>query len=265
MRFFTFAALLALFAISACRRQEGDADIVVTLDPEFTMDLYEQRDSATGKTIFGLWVESLKPCSGAGCGVDASVQVSAADVRVQLLGVRLVEPPVGNPEPAKQFVPIGNLSEGEYAFTGVLGLSGVIQSKGKLTVSAEGYSLSLPDPKGIEIGEYVLRHIPDHHFWGIASVGSFGQTQLLEDLVRDLKNISEGPDLPPGFYGAFTRAGNGTITLHKSLALSASAAQAVFLRRWNGETAAVKGVLKGYRATAPSTFSIRCFSTKGIL
>lgn len=265
MRFFTFATLLALFTVSACRRQEGDADIVVTLDPEFTLDLYEQRDSATGKTIFGLWVESLAPCSGSGCGIDASVQVAAADVRVQLLGVRPVDPPKGNPEPAKQFVPIGNLAEGEYAFTCVLGQSGVIENKGKLTVGTEGYTLSLPDPKGIEIGEYVLRHIPDHHFWGFASVGSFGQTQLLDDLVRDLKNISESPDLPPGFYGAFTRAGNGTITLHKSIALPTSATQAVFLRRWDGETAAVKGVLKGYRATAPATFSIRCFSTKGVL
>lgn len=262
MRFFTFCSVVTLLLVlGSCQRQESDPDVIVTLPPEFTVDLFEQRDTASGYPTFGLWVESLSACLCSNCGISATVNTAPSSIAVKILGTS--EPALcnGPAASAKQFIPIGNLQNGIYAFSIALGQTAVIVNKGTLHIQDGRYQLDMPEVQGIEIGNYLLHHIPDHYVWGYAA-SKDSSLQAINDFLRELKNQTEAPDLEPGFYGYFTVTGTGNLVLHKQLILPNFQTES-FLRKLNTPVTGLRPLLKGYRNASQGALRIRLLSTEG--
>lgn len=248
---------LLLLALASCKMVEDDV-VVVTLSPEYSVDLFEQRSAADGTPQFGLWVESMAnyPCPG--YSVDAQVTVQNGNIGVVLLGVLAPAICEGDSAPAKQFLPIGNLADGTYTFS--ISLRDVIVNKGALSVTNGQYKLSLPNTQGVFIENFILDPLPDGIIWGYAATPDEPSEPVADNFLTDLKTLSIENDLPPGFYSYFKLSGTGNISLHKSIA--PAGVSRPFVRRLTASNDALKGLLQGYRDAA-QPLQIKCWTTEG--
>ena len=91
VRFFTpiiYASLPPtpfLFAACSAADRNGDEDLVVTIDPEFAIDLYQQRAESDGAATLGLWLESTEPYECAGYRPDVRLETTSDKISVNLL------------------------------------------------------------------------------------------------------------------------------------------------------------------------------------
>jgi hypothetical protein len=243
--------------LSACRDQHlADLPTVFELEPEFAIDLFEQRDPADGTAQFGLWVESMADCSCTGCAVVAEAEVQGNDISVRLLGIQEPVPCAGAPAQARAFVPIGPLADGEYRFS--LSLRSAVTNTGTLQVAQGRCTLTLPDPQGVVFQNYVLEKMPDDMVWGYALTPDETSVLAAQNWIGDLKKITTDGGLAPGFYSYFTVSGNGAVFLHKNLAPQGAAQ--VFVRKLSAPPADLKSLLQTYRANA---LTLKCLTTRG--
>jgi len=243
--------------LSACRDQHlADLPTVFNLEPEFTIDLFEQRDPADGTAQFGLWVESMADCPCAGCAVVAETEVQGKDISVRLLGIQEPVPCTGAPAQARTFVPLGPLAEGEYSIS--LSLRSAVTNTGTLQVTQGRWALTMPDPQGVVFQNYVLEKMPDDMVWGYARTPDEASVLAAQNWLSDLKKITADGGLAPGFYSYFTVSGNGAMFLHKNFAPQGVAQ--VFVRKLAAPPADLKNLLQTYRANA---LEVKCLTTRG--
>ncbi len=254
-----FFLLLALGGCKAPLYEEPE--IIVTLDPEFTVDLFEQRNAVDGAPVFGLWIESMKQFDCGNYNIEAAVQVQAGTISVELQEIRVPDTCLGAPGPAKGFLPVGNLANGTYQFS--LSLSPVIKSEGTLRVESGHYELSLPMQQGIDFQNRVLESIPNDYIWGYANTPAEPDQPVADQLVQNLKALTLEPALLPGFYSYFTVSGAGQYFFHRSMAPAGQ--HRPFLRRLPGGPDGVRNVLQGYRNDPGQPLDVRCLSTFGEL
>ena len=254
-----FSLVLIATAFTACRVADVRDEVVFTIEPEFAVDLFEQRDPADGTPTFGLWVESMANYDCPGYGIEANVQVSGGKIDVTLLGVLRPVPCAGDSAPAKQFLPIGNLPDGVYPFS--LSLRDVVTNKGMLTVANGHYELSLPDAQGVDVREFVLEHLPNGIVWGYAATPDESSEPVADSFIFDLKTLTSESGLAAGYYSYFTVAGTGDIFFHERIA-PAGAAQ-LFVRKLTTSPDALKSLLQNYRNSTQLPLNIKCWTTGG--
>ena len=255
----SFFLLLALGGCNAPLYEEPE--IIVTLDPEFTVDLFEQRNALDGAPVFGLWIESMKQFDCANYKIEAAVQVQPGAISIELQEIRTPDTCLGVPGPAKGFLPVGQLANGTYQFS--LSLSPVIKSEGILIIQSGHYELSLPTQQGIDFQNRVLETIPDAYVWGYANTPAEPDQPVADQLVQHLKVLTQEPALLPGFYSYFTVSGAGQYFFHRSIAPAGQ--HRPFLRRLPGGPDGVRDVLQGYRNDPGQPLEVRCLSTFGEL
>ena len=245
----------------ACSKVNEEVGLVVTAPPEYTVDVFEQRNPADGVPTLGLWIESVEKYACAGYHIDAQIAVQNGSIVVTIPGVSAPSPCVGDSARAKLFLPIGNLANGTYEF--IFSLRDVIVNKGILDVSNGHYMLSLPDAKGIVIENFILESMPDGITWGYAATPDEASQPVADDFIADLKTLTAENGLAPGFYSYFTISGTGNITFHKRIAPTGSAKQ--FVRRLTAAPDELKSILQSYRNAAQQPLDIKCWTTGGEL
>lgn len=252
-----------MLAFAGCYTQpQEEPDIIVTLEPEFIVDLFEQIDPADGTAEFGLWVESMAIFDCSNYQISWISQVNGSDIKVQLLDITAPDTCQGASGPATRFIPIGQLADGAYTFT--LSLNTLLVNKGILTVQNGHYELSLPEQKGIDFQNRVLETLPEGYLWGFADTPAEQDLPVADQLLQHLKNQTEAPLLPAGFYSYFTVSGSGLYFFHRSMAPAGQ--HRPFLRRFGSSTAGeLRNLLQGYRNDPVRPLNIRCLSTFGTL
>lgn len=254
-----------LLALGACRVRPGDEDpdVVVTVPPEFIVDLYEQRDAGDGHATFGLWVETVKTdYDAANFQIRSSVETGTGQITVRLLDVTAPDQPDGSSGPARTFIPIGNLANGTYAMS--IRLAETLVNDGTLVVDNGRYELSFPDPMaGIDLQNRVLQHIPDGMVWGYVLTEAEPQYPFANLFLNNIKDFTAEPGLAPGFYGYFTVAGTGHVFFHRSVAPAGTAQN--FVRRLTATPDALRGLLDTFRTDQQTPLTIRCWTTGGEL
>lgn len=252
---------LAVFAGTACHAPEEDPEIIVTFPPEFTVDLFEERDADTGAAVFGLWVESMATFDCSNYRITATTTVAAGVIEIQLQEVSEPDTCLGLPGTARVFLPLGPLANGVYQFRFTLGSA--IKNEGTLTVADGHYALSLPDAQGVDFQNRVLESIPAHYVWGFALAPKESDLPIADQFVSDLKPLTAEPGLAPGFYGYFTVSGTGQYFFHKSI--DPGVQHRPFLRRLNTAPDGIRSLLQTFRSDPVQPLELRCFSTYGEL
>ncbi len=251
---------LLLLWIGACKPAPEEPDIVVSVAPEFTIDLYEQRGATDGKATFGLWIESIAAYTCANPQIEATATVVGDLININILGVQMPNPCISDSAKARRFLPIGVLQDGDYKIKLTLGPVDAIVNEGTITVKEGVFTLTLPDVQGIDIQEYVLRSIPESMVWGYAATPDQSALNAADQFLAQVKNVTTESLLPPGFYGYFTVSGTGQLSLHKSIAPTNSAEW--FVRKF-GNFTVLKNVITQFRNAPDAPLTIRCFSTLG--
>lgn len=252
-----------LLSLVACRRDETEEpDIIVSVEPEFIFDLYEQRDTLGAAPRFGLWMESMAKYACSGYQIRTTTKLKGNHLFVQVLEVEKPAVCVGDSSPARQFVPLGDLPEGTYAVTVTLGEAEALVSEGVLTVGSDVYELSMSQTRGFDLQNRVLKALPAKCLWGYVLAPQEAQTPPANQFVTDLKTLTDEPVLAPGFYGYFTVSGSGQYFFHRSI--TPPAGQHVpFLRKLTAPEGALQGLLQGYRSNPSQPLAIRCWSSEG--
>lgn len=253
--------LCLLGGLSAC--QPGlvnDATVVVTVEPEFRIDAYEQRDSSTGNASLGLWVESIVQYECAGYTINSELQQSGQQISIDLLDVQRPGVCAGMPAPARQFVDLGPLAVGSYPLRLTLGKT--IVNEGLLTVSAASFAVALSQPQGLEIHNFQTQRLPGPLLWGYVSVPDDDTNAAAQQFISELKNITVDGGLLPGFYSYFTLSGTGSILLHSSIVPGTPVIP--FIRKLTGSANELKDLVQHYRTgNQQAPLMLRCFSTFG--
>ncbi|TNE54284.1 MAG: hypothetical protein EP344_14380 [Bacteroidetes bacterium] len=257
-----FVLGFTLLILGGCyTTQEEDPEIIVTLDPEFTVDLYEERAPADGSPTFGLWMESKAEYACSNVQIEAITQVTGKTIEVQMLEIRQPDSCQSGPGPARGFLPIGALANGTYTFR--LSLNPVIINTGTLYVQDGRYELSLSRQQGVDFQNRVLETLQEGYLWGYALTPDEQQQPTADLLVQQLKGVSQDANLPAGFYGYFTVSGTGQYFFHRSIAPAGT--HKPFLRRLgNTHPDVVKAILQSYRNHPANPLEVLCWSTAGI-
>jgi hypothetical protein len=253
-----YLCFLFFFAgLSSCKvSREEDPVVIYTGETEYRFDLFEKRDSLSGDPTFGLWVESMKTYDAGNYSIDHTVDASSQQININMLGVQKPASGVGAAGPAKTFIPIGHLQDGDYQMN--ISLAGAVVNKASLHIAAGHYSLSLPNPEGILFQNLVMDHIPVGTIWGYAGIANESQQPVANAFILDLKPISADPGLPPGYYSYFTVSGTGDVFLHNSMGVPGKALP--FVRKLTGSRVELTNLLQSYRA---QPIAIRCLTTFG--
>ncbi len=254
--------LCLLSGLSACHPDPNDdPPVVVTAEPEFRIDAYEQRDPGSGTAVFGLWVESMQLYDCPGYQIVSELRQSGQQIEMDLLDVLPPANCSGMPAPARQFVAIGQLAPGSYTLR--LSLGKTIVNQGTLTVTNDQYTLHFTKPQGFEIQNYTARHLPDALVWGYVSVPDEAAAMAAQNFLADIKTITTDSGLAPGFYSYFTVSGTGEVFFHSSI--TPTGPSAMFVRKLNAAPIALKNLLQNYRSGVgqQQPLAVRCFSTQG--
>lgn len=254
-----------MLVLGACRVRPGETepDVVVTLPPEFIVDLYEQRDAATGAPVFGLWVETVKADYPAGnYRIVSQLEGGAGQLHIRLNEVAEPDQPDGVPGPARAFIPVGALADGTYNLTIQLGET--LFNDGVLTVAQGHYELGFAEPTvGIDVQNRVLNTIPAGTVWGYVRTPTEIQQPAANAFLLNIKDYTEEAELPAGYYGYFTVAGTGQVFFHRSVAPEGPAQ--LFVRRLSADPNALRGLLNSYRNDVQTPLTIWCWWTGGEL
>lgn len=260
MRFST--PILSLFAIllsvSACKVAEQSPDFIFTGEPEFTVDLYAERAADDGSERLGFWVESTKDFPAQGYGIAHSISLNGRQLTVIINGIVAPDSLQGLAAPARGFIPLPALADGEYSVD--FKLADAVTNQGSLQIASGVFTLKMPDPQGLIFDQRILLHIPDGTIWGIAHTPEEPQQPIAMQFIQALKGITSENNLPPGFYGYFTVTGTGDFYFHKSVAPAHDATY--FLRRRSAPLQSLDQLLVTYRS-AQAPIDIRCWTTEG--
>ncbi len=261
MQKFTLLVLLVLFH-TGCKRNSlpYDDEVIVKVKPEFSIDLFEQRDDSNGTPIFGLWVESMEVFECDNYLIVSNKEQNVNTVKIILRGIEKPQNCNAQTAKAKTFIPIGNLADGAYELE--IDLRDVVSNKGKLTVMQGKYSLDMPDPKGIVIKNYLVQAMPDQLFWGYIETPTGQATQQANALLADLKSLSTTVSLPTGFFSYFTVSGGGTFFFNPSF--SPGTNHIVFVRKMGTDPADIRKIFQTYRS-GNQPIVVKCLSTSGAL
>ena len=253
--------LCLLGGLPACQPDLAtDSPVVVTAEPEFRVDAYEQRDSGTGKATLGLWVESIAVYECSGYTIESALRQTGQQIEIDLLDVRRPANCAGVSAPARQFVPIGPLAAGTYSFRLTLGKT--IVNNGLLTVENECFALTLSQPQGMEVQNYKTQHLPDGLLWGYVSVPDEAANEAAQQFISEMKTITVDGGLWPGYYSYFTISGTGAIFLHSSIVPTGPVV--LFVQKLTASPTELQDLLQRYRSgVQQAPLTLRCFSTFG--
>lgn len=245
----------------ACKKETDDPTIIVTTDPEFQVDLFEQTDPMTGNPVFGLWVRSVEkfPCSN--YQIKGTVLTTGTDIQIHLMDVSTPDTCANGAAVAQTFLPIGKLNPGTYQFS--LHLGAAIKNEGTLHVFADRYELSIENPQGIDFQNRALKKIPQGLVWGYVVTPDKPAIARADAFLADLKSITAEHNLESGYYSYFTLSGTGLAFLHPGFAPAGSAQ--LFVRQSATAPENLQTLLQEYRTSPQTPVQIRCLSTFGEL
>ena len=259
-RLFVFlsTSLFLLSAVSCKKETIEDPDVVISVDPEFLVDLFELRNPVDGSPELGFWVETISdyPCSE---GTFLS-QVLEQDGAFRLVLDEVVIPdscPTTS-GPVSDFVPLGELSSGVSPLT--FSIASALNSQGELLLQEDVFEWVVDKEVGIEVLNRVVNRIPDGLIWGYAAPRTEQEVPKAHAFINDLKAISTDHNLPVGFYSYFTVTGTGLITPHRSF----DGGSHFFVRRISmDQLPALEALLNAYRDTQQTPIELKCLSTYG--
>jgi hypothetical protein len=258
-----FVALF-LLVFSACQKNsDAEPDIIVTTPPEFTLDIFEQREDVGGKSVLGFWIESLQSYPCPSVEIMTEVQVNDSEILLSILGVQQPPACTGQNTIAKKFVALGALPVGTYTLQIRLGLNDLIVNKGQLVVSTNRTEIKFSEIQGIDIQQFICTRIPDHYVWGYVAIPNETAEPIADQWLAAFKSQSNPSELAPGFYSYFTVSGTGQVELHKSIA--PTSAHEHFIRQINGDLQPLRDLIIQYRNAPDVPLQIQCLSTLGAL
>jgi hypothetical protein len=187
---------LLFFIFLACGKQ-ADPAIIINVEEEFSIDLWENLSTSSNSFAFNLsTVKRTFACRNYEIEFDANR--SGKSLSINLLGI--IEPDnceAGNGS-AVGVADFQSFETGAYPIS--IDIKDKVTNKGFLEVTEEYYQLHMDTKDGITLEENRLYRIPKDLIWGAIQ---FKDVKIIDAFIKEIETISEPAEIKEGNYGYF--------------------------------------------------------------
>lgn len=203
--------ILSLVFVLACSKESIDPEIVVNIDDEFKIDLWEDLDN--GKSGFAFKVESVRSYDCRNNTINYRQVVGQRSVAITFEDIEKGPVCQAGNAPAMAHIAVGELSVNNYTL--FLNLRGSIENRGALNVFEDRFEISMKDHDGIALVRKTLLRVPEGSVWGFVAFDSKEDESLAEQFFRDLEQLEqiESAKYNEGYYGYFSLDANNGLNI----------------------------------------------------
>ncbi|MCP3931986.1 MAG: hypothetical protein GY705_23175 [Bacteroidetes bacterium] len=252
--------LFSLFFLLQCNpTQLGDPDVVVDIEDEFIIDIWEELHPLSRD--FQLIAETLSPNPCLNTTIDISTIKKSNQLIITLNEIVEPEDCQEGEAPAHSKIGFGHLSPNFYELE--INLKDIVINTGYLSVANDSYTVSMYSTDGFELKHNKLFKVPQNIIWGFT--GHNGGNPEVESHVNafmnELKDITnEKEDIHPGYYGHFSISEEKEITFETETEFEV---KQLFYYQFENELYELKGLINSYREQYPGEFEIKLYLSNG--
>ena len=248
--------LTMLLAWSGCQSDESIPDVVVNIDPSFSIEMKETLDTIQQK--FGIVAKSVEDQDCLNYGIAYSFDRLNGVITVSLND--LVPPAdciTGN-GPALSEILVGYLVNGLFQIE--LNIKNTVKNLGTLQVSEESYVLDMESMDGILMQSTTLHRIPAQTIWGYVNYEESDFEIPALEFIQEIEQISAPVSLAQGEYFHFRiNAADEVIIPAQPEAPYPNS----FIFHYSGEKQSLKDVLDSFRTDFPESLTMKIFTASG--
>ncbi len=246
MRKSTFLLVLGLISpvlFENCKIAEKDKDIVVQVDPEFQLGMFEELSQVRD---FNLTFQTIEDQSCINNSIGFTSSRNGRNISLHINEIVEAENCLDGQAPiagdaSYDFLPIG-------VYNLELVLKNTITSTGILTVSNEKYELDIEEGFGFQTMQATLMRVPASTVWGYVAYSDNQYSSDADNFLSELNDQTELLELSKGEYGYFKIGDNKKLSLNKAPDYNNFK---TFYRTSNGQVAELETLLEGFRSQYP--------------
>jgi hypothetical protein len=257
-----FALFSLVFAVACTQDDALVPEVVVSIDPEFTADVFEDVAPDDGERRPGFWVQSMAPFECAGFLPNDSIWKIGNEIFIAINGTDKPNPCLGDSALLSAFLPLPPLDPGIYDV--VFRFGDLPVSSGTLSTSEAGLRFDVAKTGGFDFRNRQALRLPEQILWSNVEVeGEATRVKALE-FIDELKSLTQPHGLSPGYYSYFTITGQGTFFFHESFPKRYALDQQV-VRKFETPVAELQLLIDAYRNHPDTPLTIRCMTGSGAL
>ncbi|PSR11523.1 MAG: hypothetical protein DA408_20850 [Bacteroidetes bacterium] len=235
----------------------GDPIIVPLIDQEFVLDLWENLQATTTSPLeIKMATITNENCLNA--GILSTYERNNRNLKLTLF--EILDPEVCDPgqAPAVGQEAIYDVNSGIYQLD--VELQGVVVNPGTLTITSSSYKVEMQEENGTRWLHYELYRVPNAALWGYVTYSNAFQEQQCTDFINDIAAVSDPIQLPDGYYGHFTVADGGELTVNK---MPNQPGIRPFIYSYWGPKATIDNLVADFEATATTGMELVLLDQQG--
>ena len=248
--------LYVVISIAACSKGDNDPIIILSVDREFSLNLWENLQPDAAPLEIHLTSILDQDC------LNKTIHTTYGKIGNNLTVTifEIIEPETCDPgnAPAVGFESIDNIGEGTYDL--MIELQEVVSNTGKLFVTENDFKIEMNYETGIKWQHKVLSRVPEQALWGYISFEEESQSSIALDFINTLQSQGTVFDQTDGYFGHFTIENNEVTAVNKApIDLNTR----LFLQYYDGTPDMINSITDDFQASAPQGMELHLFDGKG--
>lgn len=200
------------FTFISCKKELLDPNLIISIDDEFKIDLWE--DLHAGQGTFNFLIETIKQYNCIDNSIDYRVNSGAGNIVITLEKIDENADCDPGPSPATAKIPLADAKSGNFQIS--IKLKETIKNTGLLKVTPEKYEFSLEEKLGVALSREEIYRVPKGTIWGYVAFDSQDELEAVDNFLMDLENVSqvEKRNYQKGYYGHFSIEDNQTVQVN---------------------------------------------------
>ena len=194
--------LLIVGIVLGCNKTEIDPELVINVDDEFRLDLWEDLES--GSPQFNFLLETIKEYDCEDNTIKYTLDGGANTLVIKLDQINQKSDCIPGLAPASANIPLD--LEGD-TYNILIKLKETIVNEGTLQISPQKFIFKLEDEAvGINLVRDELYRVPKGTIWGFVAYKETEDKSHADQFIADLEALSEtsNKSLTKGYYGYFS-------------------------------------------------------------
>ncbi len=245
-----------IFCTFSCEKDQGDPIIILSVDREFSLNLWENLDTTSAPLEIQLKSIVEQDC------LNKTIHTSYDKIgnNLTLTIFEIINPETCDPgnAPAMGFESIYGLEEGVYNLN--VELQEVVSNTGKLIVNNDNFKIEMNNEVGIKWQQKTLYKVPETALWGYLVYDGETQAAIALDFVNSLQEKGTVFDRSDGYFGHFTVENTEITAVYKA---PTDVSTQLFIQYYDGVPEVLNTIVNDFRATAPDGMELHLFDGKG--
>ena len=248
--------LSVIISSSSCRKNQDDPIIILSVDREFSLSLWENLEPSAAPLEIQL--KSIEEQDCLNKTIHTSYDKTGNDLTLTIF--EIVAPETCDPgnAPATGLEPIYDIEEGSYGL--IIDLQEVVSNVGKLIVSEDDFRVEMNNEVGIKWQQKELSKVPETALWGYLVYDGEAQSAIAVDFINSLQEKGTAFDRADGYFGHFTIENTEITAVHKA---PTDVNTQLFIQYYDGTLETLNIIVNDFRATAPNGMELHLFDGKG--